>query len=31
MTTEERVAELEQRAKSNTHRIDELAHEMVLT
>lgn len=28
MTTEERVAELEQRAKSNTHRIDELAHDM---
>ena len=28
MTTEERVAELEQRAKSNTHRIDELVHDM---
>lgn len=25
MTTEERVAEIEQRCKSNTHRIDELA------
>lgn len=25
MTTEERIAEIEQRSKSNTHRIDELA------
>lgn len=28
MTTEERVTEVEQRAKSNSHRIDELARDL---
>ena len=28
MTTEERVTEVEQRAKSNSHRIDELASDL---
>lgn len=28
MTTEERVTEIEQRAKSNSHRIDELSNDL---